>query len=54
MGYSHGRYNFDLAYQVQLPSSAQVGQSSLLSGEYNNSRVEVAVHTLTLTTRIHF
>lgn len=54
MGYTRGRYNFDLAYQVQLPSTAQVGQSALLSGEYNNSKVEVAVHTVTFTTRVHF
>jgi long-chain fatty acid transport protein len=54
LGYTRGRYNFDLAYQVQLPASAQVGQSSLLSGEYNNSKVEVAVHAVTFTTRIHF
>lgn len=53
-GYSHGRYNFDLAYQVQLPASASVGTSSLLSGEYNNSKVNVAVQSLTLTSRIHF
>jgi len=54
MGYTRGRYNFDFAYQVQLPSTAQVGQSALLSGEYNNSKVEVAVQAVTFTTRIHF
>jgi long-subunit fatty acid transport protein len=54
VGYSRGRYNLDLAYQVQLPTSASVGQSTLRSGEYNNSRVEVAVQSITLTTRIHF
>ena len=53
-GYSRGRYRLDLAYQVQLPSSQSVGQSSLKSGEYNNSRVEVAVHSVTLTNRIYF
>jgi long-subunit fatty acid transport protein len=54
LGYSRGRYNFDFAYQVQLPASQRVGTSSLLSGEYDNSRVEVAVQSLTLTSRIHF
>lgn len=54
MGYTRGRYNFDLAYQAQLPASASVGQSSLLSGEYSNSKVEVAVQSVTFTTRIHF
>jgi long-chain fatty acid transport protein len=54
MGYSRGRYSLDLAYQVQLPATESVGQSSLKSGEYDNSRVEVAVHSVTLTSRIHF
>lgn len=53
-GYSKGRYNLDLAYQVQLSASQSVGTSSLLSGEYNNSKVEVAVHSLTLSTKFHF
>ena len=54
LGYSKGRYNFDLAYQAQLPASQSVGTSSLLSGEYNNSKVDVAVHSVTLSTKIHF
>jgi long-chain fatty acid transport protein len=54
MGYTRGRYSLDLAYQVQLPSTAQVAQSSLRAGEYNNSRVEVAVQSVTLTNRIRF
>ena len=54
MGYSRGRYNLDLAYQVELPATQSVGQSSLKSGEYDDSRVEVAVHSVTLTSRIHF
>lgn len=54
LGYTRGRYNLDLAYQLQLPASQRVGTSSLLSGEYNNSKVDVAVHSLTLSSRIHF
>jgi long-chain fatty acid transport protein len=54
IGYGRGHYALDLSYQVQLPSSAQVMQSSLKSGEYNNSRVEVAVHSVTLSNRIYF
>jgi long-chain fatty acid transport protein len=54
MGYSRGPYNLDLAYQVELPATQSVGQSSLKSGEYDDSRVEVAVHSVTLTSRIHF
>ena len=54
VGYSHGHYRFDLAYQVQLPATQRVGQSGLLAGEYNNSQVNVMVQSLTLTTRIRF
>jgi hypothetical protein len=39
---------------VQLPATQSVGQSGLLAGEYNNSRVHVMVQSLTLTTRIRF
>ena len=52
VGYSRGRYKVDLAYQVQLPATESVGHSSLKSGEYDNSRVEVAVHSVTLTNQI--
>ena len=54
VGYSRGNYNLDFAYQYQLPATERVGTSSLLSGEYNNSKVNVAVHSLTVTSRIHF
>ena len=54
VGYSRGHYSLALAYQVQLPTTQSVGQSSLKSGEYNNSRVEVAVHSVTLTNVVRF
>lgn len=54
VGYSHGHYRLDMSYQVQLPATQHVGQSGLLAGEYNNSRVNVMVQSLTLTTRIRF
>lgn len=53
-GYTRGHYRFDLAYQVQLPATQNVGQSGLLAGEYNNSQVHVKVQSLTFTTRIRF
>jgi long-subunit fatty acid transport protein len=53
-GYTHRRYHLDLAYQVQLPATQRVGQSGLLAGEYNNSRVNVMVQSLTLTTMVRF
>jgi long-subunit fatty acid transport protein len=54
VGYGRGHYAVDLAYQVQLPASAQVAQSSLRAGEYDNSRIAVAVHSVTLSNRIYF
>jgi long-subunit fatty acid transport protein len=54
IGYRRGRYALDLTYQVRLPATQSVGQSSLKSGEYDNSRVEVAVHSVTLSNRIYF
>jgi long-subunit fatty acid transport protein len=54
VGYARGRYDANLTYQCQLPSSEQVGQSSILSGEFNNSRVQVMVHSVSLTTSMHF
>ena len=53
-GYTRGHYRFDLAYQVQLPATQNVGTSGLLAGEYNNSQVHVMVQSLTFTTRIRF
>ncbi|HST12824.1 MAG TPA: outer membrane protein transport protein [Terriglobales bacterium] len=53
-GYSHGRCRYDLTYQAQLPASQSVGQSGLLAGEYDNTRVHVTVQSLTFTTRIRF
>jgi hypothetical protein len=54
VGYNRGHFSVDLAYQAQLPATQSVGQSSLKSGEYDNSRVEVAVQSVTLTNRIRF
>jgi len=54
VGYNHGRFRYDVAYQVQLPATQHVGQSGLLAGEYDDSRVHVMVQSLTLTTGIRF
>jgi long-chain fatty acid transport protein len=54
LGWSHGHWRIDAAYQAQLPSTKTVGQSSILGGEYNNSRLEVSTQSLTLTTRVSF
>jgi long-chain fatty acid transport protein len=54
VGYRHGRCRYDVTYQAQLPATQSVGQSGLLAGEYNNSRVHVMVQSLTFTTRFRF
>jgi len=53
-GYRWGRWQFDLAYQYDLPVTRNVGTSSLLAGEYSNSSTTVSVHTIALTTRVSF
>jgi long-subunit fatty acid transport protein len=53
-GWSHGRLRLDAAYQAQLPSSESVGKSSILAGEYSNSRVQIFLQSVTATARVNF
>lgn len=53
-GYEIGRYDFELAYQYDLPAKQTVGTSDLRSGEYSNSSVEVSAHLLALTMSMKF
>lgn len=53
-GYRWGRWQFDLAYQYDLPVTRSVGTSGLLTGEYSNSSTTVSVHTIAVTTRFSF
>jgi hypothetical protein len=53
-GWSRGRLRLDAAYQAQLPSSESVGKSSILAGEYSNSRVRLMLQSVTATATIHF
>jgi long-subunit fatty acid transport protein len=53
-GYRHGRARFDAAYGFGFKANASVGQSSLKSGEYNNSHVGLGTQALTLNTSIQF
>ena len=46
--YHMGRSRFDVAYTFDPTSQAQVGQSNLLAGEYNNSTVRVGLQSLSL------
>jgi long-subunit fatty acid transport protein len=46
--YHMGRSRFDIGYTFDPISQAQVGQSNLLAGEYNNSTVRVGLQSLSL------
>jgi long-subunit fatty acid transport protein len=52
--YSTGPYRFDVAYSLGLTAESNVGTSSLLSGEYNNSQVSMGTQGLTFGTSIRF
>jgi long-chain fatty acid transport protein len=54
VGYRWRQFQFDLAYQYDLPVTRNVGTNGLLSGEYSNSSTEVGVHWLALTTSVRF
>jgi len=52
--YHPGRSNFELAYSYAPTAQAQVQQSALLSGEYNNSTVRVGTQSITLNYSLRF
>ncbi len=54
IGYHWGRYQIDAAYQYDFPTAQTIGRSSLDSGEYSNSSIEVGAHTFALTTSVIF
>ncbi|MBV8708204.1 MAG: outer membrane protein transport protein [Acidobacteriaceae bacterium] len=54
ISYHRSRYRFELAYQANLPSSAEVGTSQLLAGEYDHSKTSLWLQTIVLTTGIRF
>jgi long-chain fatty acid transport protein len=54
VAYQKNRYRLQLAYQTDLPQTASVGASSLLAGEYSNTRVSLWLQTVALTTGIRF
>lgn len=53
-GWGHERWHYDLAYQVQLPSSETVGRSDLRAGEYNKSNVRISMQSVTLSVKRSF
>ncbi len=46
--FTHGRAHYEAAYSFGPESTQNVGQSALLSGEYNNSTVKVGTQALKL------
>ena len=54
IGYQWRNWEFDLAYQYDIPNTRNVGTSGLLSGEFSNSSTEVSVHVLALTADFRF
>lgn len=52
--YHPGRSSFELAYSYDPTGQAQVQQSALLSGEYNNSTVRVGTQALTMNYAFRF
>ena len=54
IGWRHGRASFDAAYSFDPTAKAQVGQSALLSGEYDNSVVKVGIQAVTLSSSLRF
>jgi long-subunit fatty acid transport protein len=53
-GYQMGRSRFDLAYSFGFAAESSVGNSAILSGEYDNSRVRVGMQSLTFNTSFQF
>ena len=53
-GYRHKRIGVDLAYEAGLPQTAHVGHSQLRSGEYDDSRVDLMLQSVSLTTSFSF
>ena len=54
LDYHHRRFGAAMAYEAGLPQTERVGTSQLLSGEYSNSRVDLFLQSLSLTTSLNF
>jgi long-subunit fatty acid transport protein len=53
-GWTRGHWRVDAAYQMHLPASESVGKSSLLAGEYDNSRVRLMLQSVTISAQRRF
>lgn len=54
LAYAKGPLRLQLGYQVNLPKTATVNNSSLLAGEYSHTRTTLWLQTVALTTGIRF
>jgi long-chain fatty acid transport protein len=54
IGYVTKKWGLDLAWQYDLPTTRDVENSRLRSGEYSNSAVSVSVHRVAVTGRYRF
>jgi long-subunit fatty acid transport protein len=53
VGYRRGRARFDVAYQISLTVTQNVGTSALLAGDFSRSQVRVGTQALTLSASLH-
>lgn len=49
IGHQLNRFQVDLGYQWALPKRRRINNSQLLSGEFNNSQIDLSVHWLAIT-----
>jgi long-chain fatty acid transport protein len=54
LGYHWKKFQLDLAYQWDIPTTRYVAGSGLLSGDYSNSSTQVGIHWLALTAGFRF
>ncbi len=54
VGYHTGRWQFDAAYQWQIPATQRVNRSALAAGEYSNSVTEVHTQLINVTAAVSF
>lgn len=48
IGHRRNKFNIDLGYQWSLPKRRHIENSQLLSGQFDNSRIDLSVHWLSI------
>lgn len=54
IGWNRGPWSLNLSYQYDLPATSRVGDSDILSGEYDNSRVKLDAHWVSISAGFRF